>query len=235
MTTRSFLASAADMEHFIASVVATADHVPRCMARPGGSRSASTSGTSGSRPAASPARRPVTEAPPLIEDVYDIHDAVVVGSLLITLLRHTDRVAIACLAQLVNVIAPIMTEPGGPAWRQTIFHPFALTARYARGTVLQTPVSGPTLTTDRYGEVDQLHARGHLGRGRPARSTVFAVNRSLTDAVDLELDLAASRATWRIAEHLMLAEDDPRPTNTKDQPDRVRPRPGAATLRQRRC
>ena len=68
---------------------------------------------------------------------YTVADAVVVGSLLITLLRHTDRVTIACQAQLVNVIAPIRTEPGGPAWRQTIFHPFALTARLARGTVLR--------------------------------------------------------------------------------------------------
>ena len=75
----------------------------------------------------------VREPGPLIEDVYDVQDAVVVGSLLITLMQHTDRVAMACQAQLVNVIAPIMTAPGGPAWRQTIFHPFALTSRYARG------------------------------------------------------------------------------------------------------
>ena len=53
----------------------------------------------------------------------------VVGSLLITLLRHADRVKIACLAQLVNVIAPDPHRAGGRAWRQTIFHPFALTAR----------------------------------------------------------------------------------------------------------
>ena len=64
-------------------------------------------------------------APRLIEDRYSVTDAVVVGNLLISLLRHADRVAVACLAQLVNVIAPIMTEPGGPAWRQTTFHPFA--------------------------------------------------------------------------------------------------------------
>ena len=71
-------------------------------------------------------------APRLLENVYSVTDAVVVGSLLISLLNHSDRVAAACLAQLVNVIAPIMTEPGGPAWRQTTFHPFALTARHGR-------------------------------------------------------------------------------------------------------
>jgi alpha-L-arabinofuranosidase len=63
-------------------------------------------------------------------------DADVVGNLLISLLRHADRVTAACLAQLVNVIAPIMTEPGGPAWRQTTFFPFATTARLARGEVV---------------------------------------------------------------------------------------------------
>ena len=100
-----------------------------------------------------------------------MHDAVVVGSLLITLLRHTDRVAMACQAQLVNVIAPILTEPGGPAWRQTIFHPFALTARHARGTVLQTPLNGPSVDhRPRTATVDQVHSRGDLGRGRAASS-----------------------------------------------------------------
>ena len=54
------------------------------------------------------------------------------------MLRHADRVKIGCLAQLVNVIAPIRTEPGGPAWRQTTFHPFALTSEHGRGTVLRT-------------------------------------------------------------------------------------------------
>ena len=87
------------------------------------------------------------DAPRIIEDVYSALDAVVVGDLLVTLLNHADRVPVACLAQLVNVIAPIMTEPGGPAWRQPTFHPFATTARLARGTALDLRVSGPTLPT----------------------------------------------------------------------------------------
>ena len=69
-----------------------------------------------------------------------------VGDLLVTLLRNTDRVHSASLAQLVNVIAPIMTEPGGRAWKQTTFHPFALTSRHATGTVLQLAVESPLLS-----------------------------------------------------------------------------------------
>ena len=68
-------------------------------------------------------------APPILEEVYTCEDALVFGGACISLLNHADRVKAACLAQLVNVIAPIMTETGGPAWRQTIFYPFAQISR----------------------------------------------------------------------------------------------------------
>ena len=64
---------------------------------------------------------PWSIAPPQLEDVYNFEDAILVGGMLITFLRHADRVKMACLAQLVNVIAPIMTENGGRSWKQTIF------------------------------------------------------------------------------------------------------------------
>lgn len=97
-------------------------------------------------------------APRLIEDDYTVTDAVVVGSLLITLLRRADRVSMANLAQLVNVIAPIRTEPGGAAWRQTTFHPFALTAAAARGRVVLPEVQAASMVTERYGEVSAIDA-----------------------------------------------------------------------------
>ena len=76
------------------------------------------------------------------------------------LLNHSDRVRVACQAQLVNVIAPIMTEPGGPAWRQSIFYPMALTAERARGESLVARVSAT-------GAVDRpLRRRTRGGRGR---------------------------------------------------------------------
>ena len=83
-----------------------------------------------------------TVAPRLSEDAYTVLDAVVVGSLLITLLKHSDRVTAACQAQLVNTISAIRCEPGGPAWRQSIYHPFALTARHARGAGAPAPGRG---------------------------------------------------------------------------------------------
>ena len=80
-------------------------------------------------------------------------DAVVFGNLMISLIKHADRVTSASLAQLVNVIAPIMTEPGGPAWRQTTFFPFSITSRLAQGEALELKLDAPTYETKEYGEV----------------------------------------------------------------------------------
>ena len=87
----------------------------RRSARGASSSCRSTSGTCGTKPGSSaPPTCDWAQAPRLIEDQYTAVDAVVVGNLLMTLLRHADRVSIACLAQLVNVIAPIRTEAGQP-------------------------------------------------------------------------------------------------------------------------
>jgi alpha-L-arabinofuranosidase len=127
-------------------------------------------------------------APRLIEDVYDVADALVVGSLLITLLKHADRIKIACLAQLVNVIAPIRTEPGGPAWRQTTFYPFAQASRFGRGSVLRVEPKAPLHETKVYGPVSSLEATATLDEGRGAL-TIFAINRDREEALELTGDL----------------------------------------------
>jgi alpha-N-arabinofuranosidase len=126
-------------------------------------------------------------APRLLEDVYTVADAVVVGGLLISLLRHADRVASASLAQLVNVIGPIMTEPGGPAWRQTTFFPFSLTSKLANGTSLQVKASGDTVDGGKYGEVPVVDSAATVEDGRAA---VFLVNRHQTESTTVTIDLA---------------------------------------------
>jgi alpha-N-arabinofuranosidase len=227
--TDSFLASGEDMDRFINSVVATADHIAavkqsdkRIMVsfdewnvwfqeRFGGEASLE-----------------FEEGRELIRDVYSVLDAVVVGSLLITLMRHTDRVAMACQAQLVNVIAPILTVPGGPAWRQTIFHPFALTARYAQGVVLSVGGDIPSVATPAYGDVDQIWSTATWDAESGAL-TVFAVNRSRTEDCDLDLDLSAFGAV-AVEEHLTIHDEDHAATNTEDDPERVVPQPGSGVI-----
>lgn len=161
--------------------------------------------------------------PAVIEDVYDVADAVVVGSLLITLLRHADRVGIACQAQLVNVIAPIMTRTGGPAWRQTIFHPFAQTARWAKGEVLAVPVAVPAYDTDKHGETPLVEATATYDEETGALA-VFVANRAVDGPTQLSVDLHAFAST-QLVEAWVLAEDDVHARNTEEHPDRVRPRP----------
>ncbi len=230
----SFLACARDMDAFIDSVVSTCDHVRACVRS---DRSINLSFDEWNvwyqSQLGDLTRREWEQHPRLIENVYTLADAVVVGSLLITLLRHADRVRIACLAQLVNAIAPIMTETSGPAWRQTIFHPFALTAAHARdGVVLRVEPTSPTIDTARYGAVPALAATAvwHEELGELA---IFAVNRSVSEPLELrvtlrDLDLPA-------VQHTTLTAPDPRATNTKEHPNRVEPRlvEGAYLERQR--
>jgi alpha-N-arabinofuranosidase len=162
------------------------------------------------------------QRPPLIEDRYTLTDAVVVGNLLISLLRHADRIRIGCLAQLVNVIAPILTEPDGRAWRQTTYHPFALTSRHARGTVLRTVLDAPRHTTGWFGDTPLLDAVA-VQHDDSSELTVFTVNRDRHHPQPLDIDLRGF-PHLHTAEHTTLTDDDPDATNTAGHPDRVTPR-----------
>jgi alpha-L-arabinofuranosidase len=226
----SFLASAVDMDYFIDSVVATADAVGARL------KSGKRIGVSFDEwnvwyqkryHADPPTGWQVT--PRLIEDTYDVTDAVVVGNLLISLLRHSDRVAAACQAQLVNVIAPIRTEPGGSAWRQTIFHPFALTSRLARGQVLRTEVGSPTYPTARHGDVPVVDAVA-THDPETGEAVVFAVNRHRSEPVELRV-ATASFGRVEVTEAWTLHDPDPSATNTEQHPNRVVPHPSSTDLR----
>jgi alpha-L-arabinofuranosidase len=216
----SILASAVDMDAFITDVVATADHVAAKQRR---TRRLKLSFDEWNvwyqQGLPADLDRGWAEAPALIEDTFTATDAVVVGDLLITLLRHADRVGVACQAQLANVIGPIRTVNGGPAWRQSIFHPFALTARHARGTVLRTEPVGPSHDTARYGPVPSVDTVAVHDEETGALA-VFAVNRGDTDLL-LRLDLRAMPDLVGV-EHLSIEAGDA--TNTAEAPDRVTPR-----------
>jgi alpha-N-arabinofuranosidase len=150
-----------------------------------------------------------------------VADGVVVGSLLMSLLRHADRVTSAAMAQLVNVIAPIAAEPRGPAWRKTTFFPFATTSRLARGVSLQVGVECPGYGTAEYGEVPVVDAAATADDGVAA---LFLVNRSQAEEAEVTLDLAPL-GVGTVAEALTLADPDPYAANTTDRQDRVRLRP----------
>ncbi|HTF10229.1 MAG TPA: alpha-L-arabinofuranosidase C-terminal domain-containing protein, partial [Asanoa sp.] len=219
----SFLASAVDMDAFIDAVIATADHV-RAVGRHRKRINISFDEWNVwyQTRFAGEKNLSIQQTPRLIEDVYSVTDAVVVGNLLISLLRHADRVRIGCQAQLVNVIGLIMTEPGGPAWRQSSYHPFALTSRHGRGTVLRLEPTSPVYETAAHGPVPVLDAVAVLSDDE-AGVVLFAVNRDQRQELTLDVDVRAL-PSLTVADHVALFDDDPDAVNDATNPDRVTPR-----------
>jgi alpha-N-arabinofuranosidase len=163
------------------------------------------------------------EAPRLLEDIYNFEDVLQVGCIINTFLRRADVVRIACIAQLVNVIAPIMTEPGGPAWRQTIYWPFMLASRHGRGTALRLAVDVPTYDAAAADRVPWLDIAGvHDDQG--GTLTFFAINRHATEA--METDVALDGFAARSVEHTIIRHEDLTATNTMQAPDNVSPKTG---------
>ena len=159
-------------------------------------------------------------APHQIEDIYTFEDALLVGSLLITLQNNCDRVKMACLAQLVNVIAPIMTDNGGKAWAQTIFYPYMYSSGFGNGETLQTIVESDTYHSDAGYDVPYL-STSVIHNANTNEVIVYAVNRSLTDSLELDVELQGFEG-YTLCEHIMLYSDDLKAINDKDT-ERVAP------------
>ncbi len=218
----NYLAQSVDMDKFIKSVVATCDYVKAKK------RSDKTINISFDEwnvwfhsNDADSKREPWSIAPPQLEDIYTFEDALLVGLMLITLLKHADRVKIACLAQLVNVIAPIMTSEDGGVWRQTIFYPYYHASRYGRGTVLQSVISSPSYDCKDFKEVSILDSVTVLNE-EDGELTIFAVNRDQEDNLNLRTELKGF-TDCKVIEHIVLEHKDVKAKNTEENPDNVKP------------
>ena len=161
-------------------------------------------------------------APRVIEDTYSVTDAVVVGTLLHSLLRHGDRVRIANQAQLVNVIAPIRSEEGGPAWRQASFWPFARMSELARGQILQLAVDSSQVSTKKFGDVDAVDAAATWDE-ESGKLALFLANRGLEDGAEVSIDLRGLGATGISRAELLTVPQsgDRHATNTEGDQDAV--------------
>ena len=172
-------------------------------------------------------------APEILEEIYNVEDALVFGGACISLLNHADRVKAGCLAQLVNVIAPIMTETGGPAWRQTIFHPFSHFSNLGRGRVLRARIKSPTYSASYFDprgvkdlsfplpEVPYLKLAA-VHDEQAGALTLFALNRSLTEEMPLRVK-AEGFSKIVVRQALQLHDADLKAVNTKADQDRVKP------------
>lgn len=156
-----------------------------------------------------------SEAPRILEDIYNFADALVVGTMINAILRHCDRIKIACLAQLVNVIAPIMTENGGRAWKQTIFYPFAFASQYGRGCSLQGVTENDTYYTKDFGDVPVTDTASVISEDGN-RLTVFAVNREMSDSTLFEIKLL-DFPSFVPVKNIALENSDPEAVNTAEK------------------
>ena len=156
-------------------------------------------------------------APHQLEDIYNFEDALVVGSLLITLINHSDRVKIACLAQLVNVIAPIMTNDDG-CWLQTIFYPFMHASVYGRGKAVSIDIACDTYDTEELKKVPYVTAAAT--ENEAGEITVFALNRSLEDSAEIE---GNGFDGMKLISHTVLNCDDMKAVNSYEDPEHIVP------------
>jgi alpha-L-arabinofuranosidase len=160
------------------------------------------------------------EAPHLLEEVYNLEDALLVGGLINSLLRNADRVKIACLAQLVNVIAPIMTDENG-ILRQTIYYPYSWALQFARGAVLSLLVESSTYEVAGLGQVGHLDVAGSLDHDG-GKLSLFILNRDLSKAHDVEV-VWEDAAPARVISASVLTGDDLKASNSFAVPKRVAP------------
>ncbi|MDQ0257361.1 alpha-N-arabinofuranosidase [Evansella vedderi] len=208
----NYLAQSMGMDDFIRTIISTADYIKAKK------RSKKTINLSfdewnvwyHSREA-DKQMEPWTVAPPLLEDIYNFEDALLVGSMLITMLKHADRVKIACLAQLVNVIAPIMTDKNGEAWKQTIYYPYMHASVYGRGTALNVLTSSPKYDSKDFTDVPYLDSTAVYDEENETL-TIFGVNRHQTDSLLLDCDIRSFEG-YRVVEHIILENDDMKATN----------------------
>jgi alpha-N-arabinofuranosidase len=161
-----------------------------------------------------------TEAPHLLEEVYNLEDALLVGGLVNTLMRNADRVKLACLAQLVNVIAPITTNKDG-LFRHTIYYPYAWALQYARGAALSVLVESPTYDVQGLDQVPYLDVAGAVDR-ESGKVALFVLNRDLAKPHPVEITWE-DKSPSSVASSWVITGDDLKASNGFENPKRVAP------------
>lgn len=165
--------------------------------------------------------QPWQESPAQLEQIYSHIDTIVFGGLLITLLKQAARVRIACCAQLVNVIAPIMTTSEGTAWKQGIYYPLLHCSRYGRGELIAMRLTSAVYPTKEFGDVSFIDSVATRDPGN-GNITVFAINRHETTGLPVTLNFLGD-CSYRLLEHIVLVHPDPHACNNATEPETLAP------------
>jgi alpha-N-arabinofuranosidase len=164
-------------------------------------------------------------APPLIEEHYNLEDALVVAGFLNSFIRHAEIVKIANIAQIVNVIAPILTR-GDDMLLQTIFYPIAMYSQRREGVALQPVVKGPGYESASYGYVNDIDTSAILGDGV---LNVFVINRNMEETAQVEIQHPGGEIT-AVESAEIVTGDNPNDCNTYEQPNLIMSRPFSAAI-----
>jgi alpha-N-arabinofuranosidase len=161
-------------------------------------------------------------APHLIEEVYNLEDALIAAGFLNSFIRHADVLKIANIAQIANVIAPILTR-GDELLIQSIFYPFEMVAKRRDGVALRARVQGPEYDGKTNGRVTFIDASAILGADA---LHLFASNRSSESVAPVQVSLAdCSIAGLASAE--LLTGPHPQAANSYEEPELVATQPFA--------
>jgi len=159
-------------------------------------------------------------APPLLEEVYNLEDVLVIAGFLNSFIRHADSVKIANMAQIVNVIAPILTR-GDEILLQSIYYSFAMFSRRRNGVAIQPVVIGPAYDSPSYGRVNYIDTSAILSNGI---LHTFLINRNLTEVAEVEID-CAGRKIESILSTEVIYGSNPKDRNTHENPNKIISRP----------
>lgn len=214
--TADFLASTMDMERFINTVIATCDYIK---AKKRSAKKINISFDewnvwfhSNESDNDFMENKPWNVAPALLEDIYTFEDALLVGLMLIMIIKHANRIKIACLAQLVNVIAPIMTDKNAGVWKQSIYYPFLHASKYGHGIALEPVLSTTNHDTSNHTDVSDIEAVAVYNPDNE-EITIFAVNRNVDNDVSFTADIRGFE-DYNLLEYLVMENNDMKAVNS---------------------
>ena len=159
-------------------------------------------------------------APHLIEEPYNLEDALVVAGFLNSFIRHADGLKIANIAQIVNVIAPILTD-GDQMLIQSIYYPLAMYTKRRTGMALHPVVQGPAYEGKTNGQVNVIDTSAILDANR---LHVFATNRTMEETATVHIELA-DQTIVALDSAEILSGPEPKALNSFEQPDLIQARP----------
>jgi alpha-L-arabinofuranosidase len=172
-------------------------------------------------------------APHLCEEVYNLEDALVVAQWMNVFLRRCDVMKMTCIAQVVNVIAPMLTR-GDELLKQATFYPFAMWSSHARGKSIRPKVDVHRIATQRFGDVPALDVAATI-EVEAKRAAVFLVHRGQSQTLATEVTFAGGTVPVKVAGAQQIWGLDPKAANGFERPDVVVPRVvGAMPLREGR-